>query len=89
MSKNTISQTQARRLRARVDYLEGVLREQRSAYTRKFPGGVNIAQASYGSATDFLPAVIDNSRKLGHAVVCVTDGNTVLYYALPHKDTSA
>lgn len=87
MSK--ISQVEARRLRARVDYLEGVLREQRYSYTRKYPGGVNIAQGNHGSATDFLPAVIDNSRKLGHAVVCVADGGTVLYYALPHKDTRA
>lgn len=87
MSK--ISQVEARRLRARVSQLEQLESDRRRVYTRTYPGGVNIAQGNYGSATDFLPAVINNSRKLGHAVVCVADGGTILYYAIPHKDLPA
>jgi hypothetical protein len=82
----TISQAEARRLRKRVEQLESMERTQRGRYARQYPGGVNIAQSTFNAATDFLPAVIDNSRKLGHAVVVVADGATLLYYALPHPD---
>jgi hypothetical protein len=87
MSK--ISQVEARRLKRRVEQLEFAETERRRVYTRNYPGGVNIAQQAHGSRTEFLPAVIANSRKLGHAVVCTVDEGLVLYYAIPHKDLPA
>lgn len=81
--RNSISQREARALRREVEQLRRERDRQRSAWAAEYPGGVNIAQATYGSSTEFLPAVIHNSRKLGHAVVCLTDGATVRYFALP------
>jgi hypothetical protein len=82
-----ISQVEARRLRKRVEELELSESRRRNAWVRDYPGGVNIAQSSYASRTEFLPAVIRNSRLLGHAVVCTCDDQgTVLYYALPLGD---
>lgn len=83
---NKISQREARRLRRRVEELEAVERRRRYTYVKDYPGGVNIAQLAYGSERDFLPAVVINSRKLGHAVIVINDGATLLFYALPHKD---
>lgn len=81
-----ISQVEARRLKKRVADLERMEKNRRWLYASDYPGGVNIAQNTHANSTDFLPAVIKNSRLLGHAVVCVTDGNVVRYYAIPHKD---
>lgn len=80
----TISQREARALRRRVEELESAERQRRHTYARDYPGGVNIATQNYSAATEFLPAVVHNSRKLGHAVVCVADGARILYFALPH-----
>lgn len=83
MKRKTISQREARELRRRVAELESLEESRRNAWARMYPGGVSIAQTTYNSAQEFLPAVIDNSRRLGHAVVCVADENKVRYYALP------
>lgn len=84
-----ISQTEARQLRRRVAQLEDMERIRRARYLTDYPG-TNIANHRYGSATDFLPAVIRNSRLLGHAVVvtCSDDG-VVRYYAIPHPEQPA
>jgi hypothetical protein len=84
-----ISQNEARQLKRRVQQLESLERERRMRYARDYPGGVNIAHTTYASGTEFLPAVITNSRQLGHAVVCVADGNVVRYYAIPHPEQPA
>jgi hypothetical protein len=81
--KNSISQREARELRREVQRLHAEEDRRRNSWVSEWPGGTNIAQSSFNAATDFLPAVIHNSRKLGHAVICTTDGSTVLYYALP------
>jgi hypothetical protein len=81
-----ISQVEARRLRRRVDELERMERGRRMRYATDYPGGVNIASQNHAATTDFLPAVINTSRQLGHAVVCVADGNQVRYYAIPHPE---
>lgn len=81
-----ISQVEARRLKRRVEDLERIIRSQRDRYARLYPGGVNIAQHAYSAVTDFLPAVVANSRALGHAVVVVDQGSTLLYYAIPHPE---
>lgn len=84
MSKrNPISQAEARRLRAENEQLRRERDMQRYRWAAGFPGGFNIASTTFNDARDFLPAVIANSRLLGHAVVCTTDGATVRYYALP------
>lgn len=83
MKRKTISQREARELRRRVAELESQEESRRNAWTHEYPGGVNIAQTAYNASTDFLPAVIHNSRRLGHAVVCVANENNIRYYALP------
>ena len=84
-----ISQTEARRLKRRVEQLEAADRARRQTWSRDYPGGVNIASTTYPSSQEFVPAVIATSRKLGHAVVATVDGNRVAFYALPHKDLPA
>ena len=81
-----ITQTEARRLRRRVEQLERMERDRRRAYASNYPGGVNIAIYTYADSTDFLPAVVHTSRKLGHAVICVVDDRTIRYYAIPHPE---
>lgn len=83
MKRKAISQREARALRRRVEELERQEEQRRNAWAREYPGGVLIATSTFGSATEFPPAVIKNSRKLGHAVVVYADGNLVRYYALP------
>ncbi len=83
MATKKISQRDARMYKHRAETLERLENSRRNAWVRDYPGGVNIAAISYGSGTDFIPAVIDNSRKLGHAVVAVSDGGIVKFYALP------
>lgn len=83
---NKISQAEARRLKRRVEELEREERRRRNVYLSVYPGGINIAQATYNSVDSFLPAVVKNSRLLGHAVVVVNDGATLRYYAIPHRE---
>lgn len=79
-----ISQTEARRLKRRVAQLESVLEEQARRWAATYIGGVTIATQTYNDSRDFLPAVVHNSRQLGHAVVVVCDDSTLRYVALPH-----
>jgi hypothetical protein len=83
MSRNTISQREARSLKKRVEELEAAEDRRRNAWTRDYPGGVNIATSTFTSSAEFLPAVVKNSRLLGHAVVVTSDGGTLRYFALP------
>ena len=80
--RNHISQTEARRLRAENERLRRERDRQRNRWASDFPGGTNIATITYSDSRDFVPAVIANSRLLGHAVICTTDGATVRFYAL-------
>lgn len=81
--RKVISQREARALRAEVQTLRDQLERQRNKWVRDFPGGAHIASVNYASDREFVPAVIANSRLLGHAVVCTTDGAQVRFYALP------
>lgn len=83
MKRNAISQAEARRLRSENEDLRRQLDQQRNRWSSEWPGGANIASITYDDATNFIPAVIANSRLLGHAVVCTTDGPRVRFYALP------
>jgi hypothetical protein len=78
-----ISQREARRLKKRVDQLEGVLRSQRASWGHVYPGGVNIATVTFAPEHTILTA-IRTARKLDHAVVVVESGDVVYFYALPH-----
>lgn len=84
MSKRRISQTEARRLRKRVQQLEGVLQAERRRWASQYPGGVNIGTFEV-SADNAVYAAIFTAQQLEHAVVCVADGNRMFrVYALPH-----
>lgn len=83
---NKITQAEARRLKRRINQLESIESERRRRYLRDYPGGVNIATSKYSDDKSFLPAIINNSRQLGHAVVVVADGATLHYYAIPHPE---
>lgn len=82
-----ISQAEARRLKKRVEQLERDERNRRTRFATDYPGGVNIATQTFDAPESFLPAVVSNSRKLGHAVVVVADGKVLRFYALPHPET--
>lgn len=78
-----ISQVEARRLRREVEQLKRERDEQRRRWCRSYPGGTNIAQLTYASGKEFIPAVVENSIRLQHAVVVTVDGGTLSFYALP------
>lgn len=78
-----ISQREARRLRKRVETLEGILKGQRNAFLREFPTG--LALGKFEMTRDWLSGRIEAARRLGHAVVVTEEGNGHLnFYALPH-----
>lgn len=84
--RGAISQREARRLRARVIELEGILERQRNAYARDWPAGVHIA--SVHTATDCVRTAVTTARKLGHAVVVTQpDGQRLDFIAIPHPKT--
>lgn len=81
MSK--ISQREARRLRKRVDELEGEIKKQRSNWSTDWPGGVHIATVDFTSASLEI-AKIQTARRLGHAVVATEASPSRLEFrALP------
>ena len=79
---NRISPREARRLRKHIAELEHVLEEQRRVYGSDWPGGTNIATASFANIPEQKSA-IKTARWLGHAVVAVPSGDSILFYALP------
>lgn len=81
--RSTISQAEARRLRAENEKMRRERNQQRNAWVRDYPGGTNIGHMTFNAATDFMPAVVHNSRQLGHAVVVTVDGTRLQFYALP------
>ncbi len=81
-----ISQREARRLRKRVDALESADRVRRNRWAATYPGGTHIATMAAVDLPKSLSAV-ETARNLQHAVVVTTDGNNVLFYALPVAET--
>ena len=78
-----ITQTEARRLRKRVQALEGILREQRRNWRApNYFGCVNVGYAEL----DTISVVLRTARRCGHAVVAIADddSNQVRFVALPH-----
>lgn len=85
MNKKTISQTEARRLSKRVDYLEDILRRQSRRHGSDWPGGQVIVTSEVGS-TSVLAIAVRTARTLGHGVVVVEQNGTLTYRALPHPE---
>lgn len=78
MARTRISQREARRLRKRVEELERHDMARRCAYAQEWPGGVEIASMTVSVGTQ--PERIHVARKLGHAVVALTDGASVIRF---------
>lgn len=77
-----ISQREARRLRARVVELEGVIDQQRRRWRGDFPGGTYIGTCNRDR--DWISGRIEAARMLGHAVVVTTsDDGSIRFFALP------
>lgn len=83
MSK-PISQTEARRLKRRVEELESAERNRRARYGSEYPGGVNIATYHGMDDSDRLVVAAKTARMCGHAVIVVADQHFLRFYALPH-----
>lgn len=74
-----ISQRETRELQRRLARLESQVEQQRNAWNSSWPGGVSIATVSHHETA----LVAQTARKLGHAVVVTTDGDTLRFFALP------
>lgn len=81
-----ISQTEARRLRRRVDALQDLIAGERRRYASSWPGGVHLASINPDPS---LHATINTARILGHAVVVTVEAGQVKFFALPHPKVPA
>lgn len=80
----TISQREARRLRKRVEELEGLIERERCNFSAEYVGGVHIGTFEW-TESDNRCAAIHTARRLGHAVVaCAIGYRGFNVYALPH-----
>ena len=87
MSRRRISQREAQKLRKRVNELENAIARERRTYgSQEWFGGVNIATVTLEPSPS---ACIRTARRLGHAVVVVSDDSlNVRFMALPHPKVS-
>lgn len=83
-----ISQREARRLKARVEKLESIIKSQRARWHNEYPGGTHIGTLTRDR--DWLSGRIEGARLMRHAVVVTETGSGKLdFYALPHPDVEA
>lgn len=83
-----ISQREARRLKKRVERLEGIISAQRRNWAAEYLGGVRVQSAKW-DAEHRIPVAVRTARKCGHAVVVTAeDDGTVYFVALPHPAES-
>jgi len=76
-----ISQREARILKRRVIELERQLDNQRSRWSKDWPGGVNIDTVEVNMSEWYI---VKTARLLGHAVVIVPgDAPKLLVYGIP------
>lgn len=68
-----ISQREARQLRKRVANLEKMIEQQNNCYVLDYPGGAHIGTVSWEHDTHIASSVY-TARRLGHAVVAVSNG---------------
>ncbi|MBA8886110.1 hypothetical protein FHW12_000301 [Dokdonella fugitiva] len=76
MKRKAITQREAHALRKRVRELEDVLEGQRNAWVREWVGGTHVASFETAQADDRF-AAIHTARRLGHAVVLVSNSYRV------------
>lgn len=78
-----ISQREARRLRKQVAELQAMEEKRRRSWNSDYPGGINLVNISVADKP-WLIATIKTARKLGHAVVVTSNGDSELqFYGLP------
>lgn len=76
-----ISQRNARLLQKRVAELEALENKRRGAWNSEYPGGVNLVNIV---AQSHVYAIVKTARRLGHAVVVTSNGDSELqFYGLP------
>lgn len=80
--RNKISQREARTLRRRVKQFELNEEQRRARWATAWPGGVNFHSFKIDRESQ---AAIGTARALGHAVVCVLDGELLKFHAMPPK----
>ena len=84
-----ISQREARRLKRRVEILEGIIKRQRNNWSEDYPGGTHLGKLT--RERDWLSGRIESARMLGHAIVVTEHKDGVInFYALrlPEESTA-
>lgn len=74
-----ISQSEGRRLRKRVSYLESAIREQKRSWSSYYPEGTILCSADVDGSVAWP---IHTARKLGFGVVVTSEGNKLVYRAV-------
>lgn len=72
-----ISQREAHQLKNRVQKLENILKDQRNAWTRGWPGGADLGSIVL---PDRLAGSVEAARRLEHAVVVTLSGSQASFY---------
>lgn len=79
MARRRISQREAHQAVKRVAELERIESARQLAWSADYPGGVEIARGQWDRDGGFATA-LHTARKLGHAVVAVTDGSGLVRF---------
>jgi len=77
----TISQREARRLRARVHELETIMQQARQYWRQDYPAGIHLGTVSMVNNLQTLGRV-EGARICGHAVVVSVRGDSLTLYAV-------
>jgi hypothetical protein len=79
MPRRKITQAEALNWRVRAQVAEKKLDEQRFAWGKSWPDGIDLGRADLPAS---LTASISTARKLKHAVVTTIDGDKVVFLAI-------
>ena len=83
MARKQISQTEAYRLKRRVEFLEDRDRVRFNQYRAAYPGAIHARTFNMSEATK---AALDMAAKLGCALVAKIRGGQLDIYAVPRED---
>ena len=75
-----ISQKRARAAVARVKELEQQRANERLAYGRQYPGGVNLCHFTLGD--DRVSGMLEGAQRMKHPLVAVVNEDKLMIYAL-------